>query len=97
MSLQLTTRGEDVCGKFVVQIPGTCGCTSCLRRTSGSGLDPGVDVAVKYISWRHEIPIFSTLLRKRATSVGVDCGCYGKLHRQIAHIMDKRGQKGNPV
>lgn len=29
----------------------------------------------------------STML-KRTHAFGIECGCYGKLHRQIAHIRD---------
>ncbi len=32
-------------------------------------------------------------IAKNAHTFGLECGCYGKLHRQIAHIQTKMEQK----
>jgi hypothetical protein len=31
------------------------------------------------------------LLKKSRTNLGVTCGCYAKLHRQLTHINSKKG------
>jgi ribosomal protein RSM22 (predicted rRNA methylase) len=44
----------------------------------------------------------ATIMWSRATegvhtAIGLTCGCYAKLHRQIAHINDIRMQAGHAV
>ena len=34
------------------------------------------------------IDVESTILKHPHRKVGINCGCYGKLHRQVAHIHD---------
>lgn len=87
MSLQFTSQGSDELGKFTVLIPGHC--ASC---------DADTDVVIKYavqslgvhLRKRGIDPQTPSLVLKRKGEIGVTCGCYGKFHRQVAHIGRKR-------
>jgi len=35
------------------------------------------------------IEVEATILKAEGNYIGVTCGCYAKLHRQVAHIVDK--------
>ena len=78
--------GEDAFGPFLI----TGGpCTVCNDRKS--------NVVVKYRPSTLELPSnidpARTILKGSKKNpadnyIGIACGCYGKLHRQVAHIVD---------
>lgn len=72
------TKGEDNIGKFQMFQQGNC---PVCRATVG--------VSLRYTSRTLKITDYvknapSFLLQAR--SIGVSCGCYGRMQRQIAHI-----------
>jgi hypothetical protein len=43
-----------------------------------------------------EITPEGTILKSAETYIGINCGCYGRLHRQVAHITERwEGNGGN--
>jgi len=51
-----------------------------------------VELAIKYFkktfSLPNKIEIGKTILGDVRSKLGINCGCYGKFHRQVAHIQD---------
>ena len=45
------------------------------------------------VRWRDiklpSIEVKHTILKDKDNHLGINCGCYGKFHRQIAHIADR--------
>lgn len=78
--------GEDAFGKFV--IGETYNCEVCNRpnvlviRYNKDSLDLGEGIEVG-----------KTILKEATTRIGINCGCYGKLHRQVAHIRHKKEER----
>lgn len=70
--------GEDVFGHFVI---GADKCAVCGQ----------VGICVKYgpdLKLPDSISVESTILKHVTHSIGITCGDYGKLHRQVTHIRD---------
>lgn len=65
---------------------GICGQKTSVLSLRGDRLDE------KQISF--EATILGILVVKRSRYVGVGCGCYARVHRQIAHIEDARKYRG---
>jgi hypothetical protein len=88
--LRLTCEGEDNLGKFTVLIPGHCG--ACGQDTDTSILYKG---ALKMRLKEKGIEPNSLILfdQNKLRHIGVTCGCYAKLQRQIAHISNKRSER----
>lgn len=79
MTTQLVvTGGRDSCGSFNIELPGKCDYCGEV-----------VDAVVVYRSWTNEIKIGTTLLKSRKRKLGITCGHYAALCRQIAHISDR--------
>ena len=81
-------HGQDAFGDFTIQ-PGWCGvcdfnCSTTVQYkvNKNFGLPKGIQIE-------------KTILKMQCRKVGLDCGCYGKLHRQIAHIEDNMRVKAN--
>lgn len=89
--MQLQSKGSDELGRFTVSMPGHCGTcdtdqdVTILYNTASlkKGLHP-IDPAFTVVAHRGKPP----------HSLGLTCGCYGKFHRQIAHIRNKTVSKG---
>lgn len=77
-------HGKDDFGRFVV---GAGNCVHC-----GS-----VGISVKYAPKRFDalgVDTAYTILKDPKNKIGITCGCYAKLHRQVAHITTKRKRNG---
>jgi hypothetical protein len=76
--------GNDRFGQFTLVItPRACEC--CGRKTRAQ-----IGYALDDLELPNGIDVRNTILRTPSAWVGLDCGCYGKFHRQVAHIMDRR-------
>lgn len=95
--MQIIGRGEDALGKFTIAMPGFC--NICAEEKSRlQSRNPRVDAVAQYDrkpkvykQIRPEATILNlgTLEKPRLTrQIGITCGCYGKLHRQYAHMED---------
>lgn len=78
--------GRDDFGRFVI----TGGpCSNC-------GKD-GPNYAIKYAPKSFELPdgveIERTILKTTDHYLGLNCGCYAKFHRQVAHIVTARAAR----
>jgi hypothetical protein len=83
-SRALTMRrrtGEDAFGKFVI----TGGPCNMCGHAGG--------FTVKYAPKSFKLPkglsVEATILRTTDNYIGLNCGCYGKLHRQVTHITER--------
>jgi hypothetical protein len=71
--------GEDSFGRFVI----TGGpCSNC-----GHALNHCVKYAPRSFELPEDILVSKTILKTVDNYIGVNCGCYGKFHRQVAHIV----------
>lgn len=71
--------GEDSFGRFVV----TGGpCSVC-----GFALNHTIKYAPASFELPNDILIEKTILKSTDHYIGVNCGCYAKFHRQVAHIV----------
>lgn len=74
-------EGEDKFGRFVIRIAlrhcDVCGraCWATVGYGSSASLPEGVRIG-------------DTILGDWGGWTGIDCGCYGKFHRQVAHTVD---------
>jgi hypothetical protein len=83
--LRLTCEGEDNLGKFTVFVPDKCGICGNVeagllyrgikKKVTEMGIEP------------NSLIVFQN---HKVLHLGITCGCYAKLQRQIAHISDKR-------
>ena len=73
--------GSDAFGKFVI----TGGPCDLCGHTGG--------FTVKYQPKSFKLPKGmtpeATILKTTDTYIGLNCGCYGKLHRQVTHITER--------
>lgn len=71
--------GKDDFGRFVVGAGNCihCGTTGICVKYGPKRFDAGVDVEY-------------TILKDTKNKIGITCGCYAKLHRQVTHIEHKR-------
>lgn len=76
--MAIVTHGEDAFGRFHIKTGfcGTCdfNCGALVQYVNPPEFPEGIERA-------------RTIL-KGSRKIGIDCGCYGKLHRQVAHISD---------
>jgi hypothetical protein len=86
------THGEDSFGQFWIK-PGWC-----------SKCDLNCEVTIQYkpnkLILPHGIEVQKTILARDSRVLGLDCGCYAKFHRQVAHIVDNMRMKvpnGDPL
>lgn len=86
-------NGRDAFGKFRI----TGGpCTNC----GGDG-SPTLCMCIHYslsdLTLPRGIKPEDTILRHAHEDayLGINCGCYAKLHRQVAHIQDKMRQRSS--
>lgn len=75
-------HGKDEFGRFVV---GAGNCVHC-----GS-----IGISVKYAPLRFDAGVDTeyTILKDTKNKIGITCGCYAKLHRQVTHIKTKQKDK----
>lgn len=74
-------QGKDAFGKFIV----TGGpCNLC-----GHAGGYTVKYAPKSFKLPKDITPEATVLKTTDNYIGLNCGCYGKLHRQVTHITER--------
>jgi hypothetical protein len=81
--------GSDAFGKFTFATAFDCGV--CMR--------PNVRTIAYHkgkLDFGDGIEVRKTILRTPETRIGINCGCYGKLHRQVAHITHRREARSAP-
>jgi hypothetical protein len=96
--MQIIGRGQDPLGKFTVAMPGACEVCAGLHTLKTVPVNARVDAVVQYdrkpkpykqIQPEATILNVGSLTKPRMVrQIGITCGCYGKLHRQYAHIED---------
>ena len=85
-SLTISSGGKDDLGAFKVYTPGIC--PICKEEV-------GAIVSYNTVSLKRglkDIDRSKTLLRDEP-ACEVNCGCYAKFHRQVAHIRDKMSKR----
>lgn len=81
---------KDILGTFEVEAYASfepqywAKCGSCHRNVPTAVTYQQLEFAEKYVDIKPESTLF-----KKGMTFGIECGCFGKLHRQIAHIHDK--------
>jgi hypothetical protein len=81
-----TFSGSDAFGKFVIS-GGPCSLCGL------SGLN--VKYQPKAFKLPKDITPEATILKTTDNYIGINCGCYGKLHRQITHITERWDGNGS--
>lgn len=84
----LRMSGKDDFGSFRITASGHC--SHCFK---------GVPLRIKYgpksLKFPNDIQVKKTILKSVDCHIGLNCGCYAKLHRQVAHIQDKLNLRKN--
>lgn len=80
-------NGSDAFGKFVIT-GGPCGVCG------QSGLYT-IKYAPKSFALPMDITPEATILKTVDNYIGLNCGCYGKLHRQVTHINERMSSNGS--
>lgn len=97
--MRLTCEGEDNLGKFTIYVPDKC---QVCEKESEVGLyyrSKDSRMNLKSLGIEAEDTILytarGTLGKGRGSlkHIGITCGCYAKLQRQIAHIRDKKKKR----
>lgn len=97
--MRIRRRGVDALGAFTTT-QGTCGVCHKNKVIVVRYDEPKWhELAYKMLTWSdlREYTILGrayTYIRAKG-SVGVTCGCYSKLHRQLTHIADNIARKPN--
>jgi len=82
--------GRDDFGKFFMEHTNAKSCTGC-----GSIACHILVLYDKGPSLPHSMDVSRTILKDPRNRLGIDCGCYARFHRQVAHIADKMAAKAS--
>lgn len=53
-------------------------------------LPDGIEPSNRLICWKDDFDGSAKDYHIQITWLGINCGCYGRFHRQVAHIVDMR-------
>lgn len=82
-------NAEDAFGHFgIVSLPKTHNdiyeCSNC-----GEYMSHYMLYAHRTLKLPDNIDITKTILKRSTNILGINCGCYARFHRQVAHIQDQ--------
>lgn len=87
MAFELDTEGEDSLGKFDIRDFADCQvCGADQVQTVRYHKRPGVST---YVAEARSFLLRANKRKRKPPlhrEIGINCGCYSKVHRQIAHI-----------
>jgi hypothetical protein len=100
--IQITGRGEDAFGKFTVAMPGNCetcrlpsgesphlaGVDAVVQYDRKPKLPAGIapEATILQVTTKRFTGGKTVRSSKLVRQLGITCGCYAKLHRQVVHI-----------
>lgn len=96
--LQIKADGQDAIGKFKMEIPGWCEVCEAKKGIAAGPQDVGMQYIYaagvnRFFKDKLDASVEVTILGRASARLGISCGCYAKLHRQVATIRVKRAPK----
>lgn len=86
MTVMTERRAKDSLGAFYLNAFGVCRCGVCGKRNTISVTYKDRPMVSAYVAKAPSLLIRNKKTKNFIRTIGINCGCYAKIHRQIAHI-----------